>query len=75
LDVLDRLNARAIVRDSALNPGSTGPGGECDRLTDWERGRERKLIAPAKQAGVGRYVIVSSMGANPDATGDDTFSV
>lgn len=25
LDVLDRLNARAILRDSALNPGSTGP--------------------------------------------------
>ena len=34
-----------------------------------------KLIAAAKQAGVGRYVIVSSMGANPDERGDDTFSV
>jgi uncharacterized protein YbjT (DUF2867 family) len=34
-----------------------------------------KLIAAAKQAGVGRYVIVSSMGADPDALGDDTFSV
>jgi uncharacterized protein YbjT (DUF2867 family) len=34
-----------------------------------------KLIAAAKQAGVGRYLIVSSMGANPDAPGDDTFSV
>ena len=29
----------------------------------------------AKQAGIRRYVIVSSMGANPDAPGDDTFSV
>ena len=34
-----------------------------------------KLIEAAKQAGVSRYVIVSSMGANPEAPGDDTFSV
>ena len=34
-----------------------------------------KLIAAAKQAGIGRYVIVSSMGADPDLPGDDTFSV
>jgi uncharacterized protein YbjT (DUF2867 family) len=34
-----------------------------------------KLIAAAKQVGVSRYVIVSSMGADPDATGEDTFSV
>jgi uncharacterized protein YbjT (DUF2867 family) len=34
-----------------------------------------KLIAAAKQAGVDRYVIVSSMGANAKARGDETFSV
>jgi uncharacterized protein YbjT (DUF2867 family) len=34
-----------------------------------------KLVAAAQQAGVRRYVIVSSMGADPDAPGDDTFSV
>jgi uncharacterized protein YbjT (DUF2867 family) len=34
-----------------------------------------RLIAAAKQAGISRYVIVSSMGADPDAPGDDTFSV
>jgi hypothetical protein len=33
LDVLDRLNARVTLRDSALNAGSIGPGDECDRLT------------------------------------------
>ena len=32
------------------------------------------LIAAAKQAGVRRYVI-EQMGADPDAPGDDTFSV
>ena len=34
-----------------------------------------KLIAAAKAEGIRRYVIVSSMGADPDAPGDDTFSV
>jgi uncharacterized protein YbjT (DUF2867 family) len=34
-----------------------------------------KLIAAAQQAGIRRYVIVSSTGANPDAAGDDTFGV
>jgi len=29
----------------------------------------------AKAAAIDRYVIVSSMGANPDATGDDTFAI
>ena len=32
-----------------------------------------KLIAAAKQAGISRYVIVSSMGADANAPGDDTF--
>ena len=34
-----------------------------------------KLVAAAKQAGIRRYLIVSSMGADPDAPGEDTFSV
>jgi cytosine deaminase len=34
-----------------------------------------KLIDAAKQAGISRYVIVSSMGADADAAGDDTFAV
>ena len=50
---------------------SSGP----DRKWTMDHGGAVKLIAAAKQAGVGRYVIVSSMGANPNATGDDTFSV
>jgi uncharacterized protein YbjT (DUF2867 family) len=34
-----------------------------------------KLIEAAKQAGVSRYVIVSSMGADAGASGDETFAV
>ena len=52
-----------------------GPGSGAERKDTMDYGGAVKLIAAAKQAGVGRYVIVSSMGANPNAAGDDTFSV
>ena len=38
-------------------------------------GGAAKLIAAAKRAGIARYVIVSSMGADANAPGDDTFAV
>jgi len=34
-----------------------------------------KLIEAAKQAGISRYAIISSMRADPGAPGDDTFAV
>ena len=40
-----------------------------------DHGGAVKLIAAAQQAGISRYVMVSSMGADPDAAGDDTFAV
>jgi uncharacterized protein YbjT (DUF2867 family) len=52
-----------------------GPGSGPARKDTMDYGGAVKLIAAAKQAGVTRYVIVSSMGANADAPGDDTFSV
>ena len=75
LDVLDRLNARAILRDSALKSRLGRPGRRVRPSDGLGAGTGAEADPPAKQAGVGRYVIVSSMGANPDATGDDTFSV
>jgi uncharacterized protein YbjT (DUF2867 family) len=60
----------AVVFAAGAGPGS-GPA----RKETMDYGGAVKLIAAAKQAGVGRYVIVSSMGANPNAPGDDTFSV
>jgi uncharacterized protein YbjT (DUF2867 family) len=52
-----------------------GPGSGPARKDTMDYGGAVKLIAAAKQAGVPRYVIVSSMGANPDAPADDTFGV
>jgi nucleoside-diphosphate-sugar epimerase len=64
--------ARAIASsDAVVFAAGAGPG----RKDTMDYGGAVKLIAAAKQAGVSRYVIVSSMGADPDASGDDTFSV
>jgi nucleoside-diphosphate-sugar epimerase len=61
--------------DAVVFAAGAGPGSRAERKDTMDYGGAVKLIAAAKQAGVGRYVIVSSMGANPNATGDDTFSV
>jgi uncharacterized protein YbjT (DUF2867 family) len=68
--------AQAIVGcDAVVFAAGAGPGSGPKRKETMDYGGAVKLIAAAKQAGIRRYVIVSSMGANPDARGDDTFSV
>jgi len=68
--------ARAISgSDAVVFAAGAGPGSGPQRKETMDYGGAVKLIAAAKQAGVGRYVIVSSMGADPDVPGDDTFSV
>ena len=61
--------------DAVVFAAGAGPGSGPARKDTMDYGGAVKLIAAAKQAGVGRYVIVSSMGANPNATGDETFTV
>jgi uncharacterized protein YbjT (DUF2867 family) len=61
--------------DAVVFAAGAGPGSGPERKEAMDYGGAVKLIAAAKQAGIGRYVIVSSMGANPNALGDDTFSV
>jgi len=61
--------------DAVVFAAGAGPGSGPERKETMDYGGAVKLIAAAKQAGVGRYVIVSSMGADPDALGDNTFSV
>jgi uncharacterized protein YbjT (DUF2867 family) len=61
--------------DAVVFAAGAGPGSGSERKETMDYGGAVKLIAAAKQAGIGRYVIVSSMGANSNATGDDTFSV
>ena len=52
-----------------------GPGSGPERKLTMDHGGAVKLIAAAKQAGISRYVIVSSMGADANAPGDDTFGI
>jgi uncharacterized protein YbjT (DUF2867 family) len=61
--------------EAVVFAAGAGPGSGSARKETMDYGGAVKLIAAAKQAGVRRYVIVSSMGADPDAPGDDTFSV
>jgi uncharacterized protein YbjT (DUF2867 family) len=68
--------AQAITgSDAVVFSAGAGPGSGSARKDTMDYGGAVKLIAAAKLAGVRRYVIVSSMGADPDARGDDTFAV
>jgi nucleoside-diphosphate-sugar epimerase len=68
--------AHAIAgSDAVVFAAGAGPGSGAARKETMDYGGAAKLIAAAKQAGIRRYVIVSSMGANSNARGDDTFSV
>ena len=68
--------AQAIAGcDAVVFAAGAGPGSGAERKETMDYGGAVKLIAAAKQARVDRYVIVSSMGANPEIPGDETFSV
>ena len=68
--------AQAIAGcDAIVFAAGAGPGSGAERKETMDYGGAVKLIAAAKQARVDRYVIVSSMGANPEIPGNDTFSV
>jgi nucleoside-diphosphate-sugar epimerase len=61
--------------DAVVFAAGAGPGSGSERKLTMDLGGAVKLIAAAKGAGIRRYVIVSSRGADPNAPGDDTFSV
>ena len=72
----DEELAQAIAgSDAVVFAAGAGAGSGSARKETMDYGGAVKLITAAKQVEAGRYVIVSSMGANPDASGEDTFSV
>jgi uncharacterized protein YbjT (DUF2867 family) len=72
----DQTVAQAIEgADAVVFAAGAGPGSGSERKLTMDLGGAVKLIAAAKGAGIGRYVIVSSRRADPEAPGDDTFSV
>jgi nucleoside-diphosphate-sugar epimerase len=61
--------------DAVVFAAGAGPGSGPERKETMDYGGAAKLIAAAKANGIRRYVIVSAMGADPAAEGDDTYSV
>jgi uncharacterized protein YbjT (DUF2867 family) len=71
----DDLATAIAGADAVVFAAGAGPGSGPERKDTMDYGGAVKLIAAAKQGGIGRYVIVSSMGADANASGDDTFTV
>jgi nucleoside-diphosphate-sugar epimerase len=61
--------------DAAVFAAGAGPGSGAARKLTVDRDGAIKLLEAARTAGVRRYVIVSSVGAEDPPPGDDVFSV
>jgi uncharacterized protein YbjT (DUF2867 family) len=71
----DEVAAAVDGADAVVFAAGAGPGSGAERKWTMDHGGAVKLIAAAKRHDIARYVIVSSMGADPDAPGDDVFAV
>jgi len=61
--------------DAAVFAAGAGAGSGADRKLTMDRDGAIKLLSAARDAGVSRYVIVSSIGAENPPQDDDVFSV
>ncbi|HEX6619266.1 MAG TPA: SDR family oxidoreductase [Solirubrobacteraceae bacterium] len=61
--------------DAVVFAAGAGPGSGAQRKLTVDRDGAVKLLAAAQSAGVERYVMVSSIGAEAPPDGDDVFSV
>ncbi len=68
--------AAAITRaDAAVFAAGAGPGSGAERKLSMDRDGAIKLLRAATEAGVPRFLIISSVGAENPPKGDDAFSV
>jgi uncharacterized protein YbjT (DUF2867 family) len=61
--------------EAVVFAAGAGPGSGAERKWTLDRDGAVKLLDAARAAGVARYVIVSSIGAESPPSGDDVFSV
>lgn len=61
--------------DAVVFAAGAGAGSGAERKKTVDYGAAVKLIEAAKLNSIDRYVIISSRGADPDASGDDVFAV
>jgi len=72
----DALVANAVRgADAVVFAAGAGPGSGSQRKGTMDLGGAVKLIAAAKAGGIRRYVMVSSINADPNHPGEDTFSI
>jgi uncharacterized protein YbjT (DUF2867 family) len=71
----DAVAAAVDGADAVVFAAGAGAGSGAERKWTVDHGGAVKLIAAAKADGIARYVIVSSMGADPGASGDEVFAV
>lgn len=74
LEADDDVAAAISGADAVVFAAGAGPGSGAERKRTMDLGGAVKLIDAAKAEGVGRYLIVSAMGAaDPPAEGGDVF--
>jgi uncharacterized protein YbjT (DUF2867 family) len=61
--------------DAALFAAGAGPGSGAERKWTMDRDGAIKLLEAARSAGIPRYLIISSVGAESPPSGDEVFSV
>jgi nucleoside-diphosphate-sugar epimerase len=71
----DEVAGAIAGADSVVFAAGAGPGSGAERKLTMDREGAIKLLDAARSAGVERYVMVSSIGAEDPPDGDDVFSV
>jgi uncharacterized protein YbjT (DUF2867 family) len=74
-DDAERIARAVDDADAIVFAAGAGPGSSAERKESMDYGGAVKLIEAAEHNGIERYVIVSSMGADPDQEGDEIFDV
>lgn len=74
-DDVERIAKAIDGADAVVFAAGAGPGSGSERKETMDYGGAVKLIEAAEEAGVGRYLMISSIGADPDHEGEETFDV
>jgi uncharacterized protein YbjT (DUF2867 family) len=71
---LEQVTEAIGAAESVVFAAGAGPGSGSARKDTMDYGGAAKLIAAARERGIRRYLMVSAMGADPGAPGDDTYA-
>ncbi len=69
------LDASLTDCDALVFAAGAGPGSSVERKETVDYGGAVRMIGAVRRTGVGRYVMISSVRADPEAEGDDVFAV